>query len=556
MIAELLTALALLAGAPAAPGLSAGVLAYPSAQSIPAAGRLPQGGSARIALNAALGEREGAWVVVTQARTISARVDGPGLGTLEAALYFGHYVAFGARAVPDALLPWDGKPRATERPNQPLYLQVVVPPDAKPGGYRATVRVTADGRVTDVPVAITVFPVRLPSPSSARGNLLTAFHVIPQSYVRKADELYHLGSNSARAAASDSLFQFLSAYRLSPTDWGFGNPRSPAGYTSSRKWWLDAAGNMVRQNQGGFSTMRIPLSNQRTSAPNRIAGMSPFEPERWCDYLRSIRGFWQEHGWLSDRVPYLYALDEPGPDGMRLVARQSAAAHSCFPGARVLMTGNPTADNRFLWDDKGGDDVDIWAVLSRRYYGQFAAPRGRLASIQQAARAGKQIWSYTFSGVTGTPGYSAAEPLSDPRMFLLWNALEGIPGTLYGQGTTSYYSGNPFDSLRSNGEFVLIYPGRVEPIASARLEQIRDGIEDWDVLDVVRRKRGAAAVRKILGDAGLFSTTASRVLLGCTTRCDLPGSTAYSWPQWSHDAGTAAKIEAAHLRALQLASGR
>ena len=30
-------------------------------------------------------------------------------------------------------------------------------------------------------------------------------------------------------------------------------------------------------------------------------------------------------------------------------------------------------------------------------------------------------------------------------------------------------------------------------MASARLEQIRDGIEDWDVLDVVRRKRGRAA---------------------------------------------------------------
>ncbi len=551
MLRAALTALALLALAPAA---AAAVVAYPSAQTIPASGRLPQGSSGSVTLNAAIGEREGAWIVATQARTVSASIDRDGLGPLQAALYFGHFVQVGSHYVPDALLPWDGKPRDAEKPNQPIYLQVVVPADAKAGAYRGTVHVTVDGVTTDVPVAVTVFRARLPAPGTARGNLLTAFHVVPQFYVRKVDELYHLGSNSARAAASDSLFQFLSAYRLSPTDWGFGNPRSPAGYTSSRKWWLDAAGNMVRQNQGGFATMRIPLSNQRTSAANRIAGLSPFEPEAWCDYLRSVRGFWQEHGWLSDRVPYLYALDEPGADGMRLVARQSAAAHSCFPGARVLVTGNPTPDNRFLWDDRGGDDVDIWAVLSRRYYGQFAAPRGRLTSIQRAERAGKQIWSYTFSGVTGTPGYSAAEPLSDPRMFLLWNALEGIPGTLYAQGTTSYYSGNPLDSLRSNGEFVLIYPGRVEPIASARLEQIRDGIEDWDVLDLVRRKRGLGAVRKILGDAGLFSTTVSRVLLACTSRCELGSSTAYSWPVWSHDAATAAKIEAAHLRALQVAS--
>ena len=62
---------------------------------------------------------------------------------------------FGSRAVPDALLPWNGSSRAVEKANQPLYLQVLVPPDAKPGTYRATVTVTADGKATAVPVSIT-----------------------------------------------------------------------------------------------------------------------------------------------------------------------------------------------------------------------------------------------------------------------------------------------------------------------------------------------------------------------------------------------------------------
>jgi hypothetical protein len=253
-------------------------------------------------------------------------------------------------------------------------------------------------------------------------------------------------------------------------------------------------------------------------------------------------------------VPYLYALDEPGANGMRLVARQAATGHSCFPGAKVLVTGNPANSNRFLWDNRSGNDVDIWAVLSRRYYGQFNAPRSRLKLIRRAHRAGKSIWSSTYSGVGGTPGYTATEPLSDPRVFLLWNALENIPGTLYAQGMTSYYSGNPLDSVRSKGEYVLIYPGRHDPIASARLEQIRDGIEDWDVLNIVRRKRGATAVRTILGNAGIFSTTASGVILSCRVGCELDSGTAYSWPEWSHDAATPAEIEAAHLRALQVAS--
>ena len=139
-----LTAIVALALAPAA---AAGVVAYPSAQTIPGNGALPQGSSATITLNAARGEREGAWIVDSgiQGRMVSASIDGFQLGSLQAALYFGHFVESGGRTRPDALMPWDGKAQPTEKHNQPIYLQVVVPDDAKPGGYAATVHVTADG---------------------------------------------------------------------------------------------------------------------------------------------------------------------------------------------------------------------------------------------------------------------------------------------------------------------------------------------------------------------------------------------------------------------------
>ncbi len=551
MVRGVLTVLAALALAPAA---AAGVVTYPSSQTIPPSGRLPQGGGPAVTLGAAIGEREGAWIVATGASSVSASIEGSGLGSLKAAVFFGHFVSFGGREVPDALLAWDGSSRAAERPNQPMYLQVVVPPDAKPGGYHAKVTVRADGTETVVAVSVTVFDVKLPDPSLVQGNLLTSFHVSPESYVAKVDQLYHLGSNAARSAANDALFSFLAAYRISPAGWGFGEPRTAAGYASSPKWWLDAGGNIVKEEPGAFATLRIPISNQRASAANRVAGISPFAPDTWCDYLGSVRAFWDAHGWLAGRLPYLYTFDEPGTQTTRLVAQQAAAGHRCWSGANTLVTGNPTLNNRVLWDNRGGDDVDIWAVLSRRYYGQFNHPRDKLDLIQAARHSGKSIWSYTYSAVAGTPGYSAAEPLSDPRVFLLWNALEGIGGTLYAQGLMSYEKGDPFGSVAANGEFVLIYPGPHGPIASARLEQIRDGIEDWDVLDIVRRRHGPSAVRTVLAGAGLFSATPQGVKLACTRGCELHGGTKFSWPQWSHDAGTAAKIETAHLRALKLAA--
>ncbi len=544
-------------GGAAAPASSSGtgVLAYPAAQTIPPSGRLPQGGAPALSLSAAIGEREGAWLVATNAQNVAATVDGAGLGPLKAQVYFGHFVSFGGRLVPDALLPWTGATRPTERPNQPLYLQVAIPPDAQPGGYRATVTVTADGKATAIPVSIRVFDVHLPPASAVEGSFLTSFHVVPESYVKKVDQLYRLGSNAARSATNAKLFTFLASYRISPAGWGFGEPRTRSGYATSRKWWLDSSGNMVKQSPASFAALRIPISNERASVRNRIAGISPFELGPWCDYLHAVRSFWEAHGWLDGHLSYLYSLDEPGPAGMRVVAQQSSTVHRCWPGSRMLVTGNPSVPNRFLWDGKGADDVDVWAVLSRRYYGRYKDPRRNLGLIAKARSAGQMIWSSTYTGVDGSPGYSAAEPLSNPRVFLLWNALEGIQGTLYAQGLTSYTKGNPLDAVATNGESVLVYPGADGPVASARLEQIRDGIEDWDVFDLVRRKRGLAGVRTILADAGLFSATPARVELACTAGCELHGPTRYSWPQWSHDAATAQKIDAAHLQALRVASG-
>jgi hypothetical protein len=137
-------------------------------------------------------------------------------------------------------------------------------------------------------------------------------------------------------------------------------------------------------------------------------------------------------------------------------------------------------------------------------------------------------------------------------MLLLCNALEGIDGVLYGQGMTSYSKASPLNSI-GTGELVLLYPGRSGPIVSARLEQIRDGIEDWAIFNKVRQRRGADEVRAILGRAGLFSASRRRVRLACTLGCELKSETKYTWPLWSRDASTPRRIEAAKLAALTLA---
>jgi hypothetical protein len=476
---------------------------------------------------------------------------------LQLKLFFAHFVSVNGTLVPDALLPWDGSRRPTEQANQPLWLQVTVPAGTAPGTYSGSVVVVADGSRRTVPLSVAVSPVTLPATNEVSGSLLTAVNFSPQSYGAKVMALYGVTADQSLPG----LFNFLASYRLSPNNWGYGNPKSGKGYTASRKWWLDKSGQMVSAagEPSQFSSMWIPVSNNRWSPSTYVGGRSPFKPQKWCGYLRSVRDFWQRHGWLSS-YPYLWGMDEPGATRFKVVQQQAKAAHTCFGGSHVVVTGRPTAENRYLWNG-GQDDVDDWVVLASRYYGEYTTPSQRVSRATQnlrlinaARHRGKQIWAYTYdAGSHSTPGFTATEPLSDPRLFVDWTALEGITGLLYGQGTTTYSKGNPLEANdKENGSFVLVYPGRNGPIASARLEVLREGIEDWEILDVARRRHGNGAVVRAL--SGLFSTTSGGAELGCTIGCQLKTTTKYSWPTWSRDANTPTAVARMRTAALAAAS--
>ena len=554
-----LVVLALSAGSGAARSLSVTVGVYPSGTTFSASGGAPAHPASSVSLAMPIGGVDDATVLVRGAQKVSidsSTIDAP----LQLSLFFAHYVSVDGKAVPDALMPWDGTQRSTEHTNQPLWLQVTVPYGTTPGAYQGSVVVNADGNSTTVPLTVNVAQVTLPKPNEVAGSLLTGFNFSSQSYANKAAGLYGVSPDSTLPG----LFSFLASYRLSPNSWGYGNPKAASGYTSDRRWWLDKTGQMVAaaEQPTQFASMWIPISNNRWSPNTYVGGRSPYKPQTWCSYLKSVRGFWQKHGWLGS-YPYLYGMDEPGAAQFRTVERQATVTHSCFPGSHVIVTGKPTAQNHYLWNG-GKDDVDVWVVLASRYYGEYTNPslsrRGishanqELALINSARRHHKQIWTYTYDAAShSTPGFAATEPASDPRVFVDWAALEGITGLLYGEGTTTYSKGNPLVANdKAKGSFVLVYPGKNGPIASERLEVLREGIEDWEILNVVRHKHGAAAVRRLL--SGLFSTTAKGAKLGCTIGCALKTSTPYSWPTWSHNAGTARAVAKMRAAALHAAS--
>jgi hypothetical protein len=533
---------------------------YPAGTSFTATGAAPRFSSSSVSLAMAIGGIDDAVVLVRGASNVSIQsptIDAP----LKLDFLFAHYITSNGKPIPDVLEPWNGRPRATEKANQPIWLRVTVPAGTAPGTYHGSVTVVADSTSTAVPITVTVANVTLPAEGQVSGALLTAFNVNPQTYAAEVTKLYGVQGN----VSLPGLFSFLGSYGISPTTWGYGNPDSKSGYTSAGFWPKDKAGNMVAAigSPRQFSSMWIPVANNRSAKSGWPGGLSPYQPNTWCSYLQSVHKFWQSHGWLNGSYPYVLGMDEAGTKLFPIIRQQATATHKCFPGGHIVVTGKPGPNNKFLWNG-GSDDVDVFAVLESRYYGEYTTPvqqrrhenRGTmfLRQINAARKRGKQIWTYTYeSKANNTPGLALNEPLADPRMMTAWAGLEGITGLLRGQGMTSYSSGNPLATNdKDYGDFVLIYPGKDAPLASARLEVLREGMEDWEILNIVRQHHGAKAVIKLL--SGLFSTTSSGAKLSCVVGCAIKAKQPYSWPLWSQDATTATKLVQMRAKALAAAS--
>ena len=257
---------------------------------------------------------------------------------------------------------------------------------------------------------------------------------------------------------------------------------------------------------------------QRVSAASRIAGLSPFAPESWCSYL-SLFAELLGRAWVADHdVPYLTrSMSRVRGNGPGRAP--GGSAHSCFggPGARHRQPRPP--DRFLLGTTSDGDDVDIWAVLSRRWYGQFnVKPRDSSRRYQKVRRARQQRLVVHVWRRRRYPRLRADRAAVRPADVPALERARGGSRARSGQGVTSTTWTTSSTAFVRHGQFVLIYPGEHTPIASA----------SGSSRSVTGSRTGTSSTRPPAlrpdmfgdpGDAGLFSTTSSGTILACTTGC-------------------------------------
>lgn len=427
---------------------------------------------------------------------------------------------------PDPLLP-DAAFRLA--PNQTAAVWLTVGADAQtpPGEYRGALRLVSAGQtLAQVPLRVRVWGFALPE----ERNLAAIYDI----RCKPADlwggtnaELYRSVAEfmHQRRLCPDSVQPWPSlAYRDGravadftefdrAAEWYFGQMKFPRSYMPWH-FYLFGWGHPPANKFG-----ELPYAGQ---PPFEGADRSKLRPEFKRAYQACLKAFWEHvtaKGWQDRFV--LYISDEPYDRHEHIRAQMKALCamiHEVDPKIPVYSsTWHHVPD----WDGS----LNVWGIS---HYGQV--PVEKMAELR--AR-GARIW-FTTDGqmCTDTP-YCAVERLLPHYCFkyqaeayefwgLTWLTYDPFR---FGWHAYIHQSGEPGKSTwvrYPNGDGFLLYPGKpigqAGFVSSIRLEQAREGVEDFEYLHMLRQLAARAKA------AGRATGRADEVLAEADRLVEIPNA--------------------------------
>ena len=400
---------------------------------------------------------------------------------------------------PDALVPltgpfgMDSEFRSFVR-NRAIWIDVQIPEDARAGAYTGTVDVTRNGQPIDrLTLALKVYNFALPQET----HLITYIGLSSSRLAR----FYGLKEDSPELRALvGRYYEFLYANRMEP--W-FHDMLQPEVKES-------ADGNIeVRFNDREYARYMNTLKTKRVvleAQPGEIPGgqsSAPFsEPfnRRVTAYVKQIYAYYSRNGWLS-RLVFNSPIDEPNTAQQYADTRRWAElVHKAAPGVPFLVTESPVPDN------PGWGTLAGFANNFSIHGNELNHPQVKRAIREEQAKGGEITWYISCDQVYPQPNYFIDGPAMDPVMVPWVTWRYGMNGILYWD--IAFWSQTPdpwldpvtylsgflcSDGYIVNGEGCMVYPGNRAkrytgqndvdgPVSSIRLELLREGIEDYEYL--------------------------------------------------------------------------
>ncbi len=351
-----------------------------------------------------------------------------------------------SRRYPDAMLP-ETKTDLTKGVNQAFYVDIHVPKNQVPGTYQGKVVVDLDGKTVSFPLSLRVRAFSLPDTPTVHSAFLL-WHGWRQISV-----YYGVSEKSPECQAFlQKLYWFLVERRLMPGD-------LPVSLRSEQ----------------ALKYLKDPRVN--TFSLGWIPGAEPLK--KVCEKLKQADVL--NNG-------FVYAWDEPKDNDIEKYKAYYRRTKAAVPEARFLLTDNHNHLPLI------SDYADILCTGISTYDPIF---------YPAEQRRGKSVWWYTCDIPTAPyPTYHINAFGTAPRLLGWLQAKYGIEGSLYWstvlwtksakQGFVKADVWNvPVSGKNTPGDGQLIYPPEAmteQPVSSLRLELIRQGNEDVDLLNMLRNE--------------------------------------------------------------------
>lgn len=374
--------------------------------------------------------------------------------------------------LPDVLLPVKNF-HVDDHWTQPVWVTVRVPKDTAPGKYNGTITIHADQNSdVAVPIELEVYPFTLPD----EGHLKNTFALM-QGYLEK---LY--GKENVTAELRKKYGDFLMDHRLNPDD-----------ITRTDLPYIE---DLVHYNKRGMNTFNVlNMVEPRNGEWNCFSPVSFYTPAFKQSLIEKLDPYVAEIKKLGfDKKAYIHGFDERPEEYYPIMREYFGMAKERY-GLPTLTTGKIAQDPKVMRDL----NVDWLCPLTDLY------------SFEDAERCraeGLQVWSYVCLGPRFPyANFLADDPLIEARI-IMWQAFhQKFDGFLY-WGVNVWWHKNTEQvidpakgpllnwSITTNGmnflhgDGVLIYPLADGPAGSIRLSNLRDGLEDYELLWALGNKRG------------------------------------------------------------------
>jgi len=406
---------------------------------------------------------------------------------------------------PDALLPLEKPLSLAGGKNQPFWILVYVPKEAAAGDYVGNLTFQAEGWSAVVPLKLHVWNFSLPE----RNHLETAIGLHPEYILR-----YHrLTEEADKRRVWEMYLQNFAEHRISPYIPAPFDPiqvkflpdaQPPCAELDFSAFDAEMDRILTRYH---FTNFRLPLQgmgggrwhNRQRPQLAGFADPSPQYQAMFADYVKQLEDHLRQKGWL--KMAYIYWYDEPEPSDYQFVRAGMERIKKSAPGLPTMLTEQP--------EEKLAGPIDIWCPVSYMF---------DLASAKERRKLGERLWWYVCCGPRAP--YCTLfidHPATELRVWLWQTWQREISGILiwaanYWTSRDDFFQ-NPYEDPMSyvhgskpeegqhwgNGDGRFVYPPPAvfedaagdkpvlqPPVSSIRWEMLREGIEDYEYLWLLR----------------------------------------------------------------------